>query len=303
MNILIYIRDFLAAITTAVIAALWLTACSDSSIPQAATAPIPEAAVGAASTSRLVPQDRTIPLASRWVGDEHNRLVALAVNEIERVGSTNPSALAAMRHDCTWLVNFVKREARPTFMRAGFNGSADRTFALAEPSMLRTPQCAAGTSRSFNLFTTTAFAPAVAVQQQGGEEFSPAAFTAIDAALKGIARSRNRAELDAVIGNAAAAARLLSPSDAAAVHAVLSVAQGSATYWSTVRPKSSRLSMFATFEGDDWDQFKATLGADAGGCTATLGFFRMFQSALPMNAKIGLCALAGAVASVSFFIG
>ena len=296
MNIFIYIRYFLAAITTAVIAALWLTACSDGSLPQSATAPIPEATAGAAS-SRLILQDRTIPLASRWVGDEHNRLVALAVNEIERVRSTNPSALSEMRRDCAWLVNFVKREARPTFTRAGFSGSADVAFALAEPSMLRTPQCAAGTSRSLNLFTTTAFAPAVAMQQ-GGEEFSPAAFTAIDAALRGIARSRNRSELDAVIGNAAAAARLLAPSDAAAVHAVLSVAQGSATYWSTVRPKSSRLSMFRS----DWDDFVAVLGADAGACGATLSFMRYFSAALPTNAKIGLCGIGAAVGSVAYFM-
>jgi hypothetical protein len=209
MNILIYIRDALAAITAAVIAALWLTACSESTLPQSPTAPVPQAAVGVAPSSRLVPKDRTIPLASRWVGDEHNRLVALAVNEIERVRRTNPTELEAIRHDCSWLVNFVKREARPTLTRAGFSGNAEQTFALAEPSMLRTPQCAAGTSRPFNLFATTALLPVTTVRN-GREEFSPAAFSAIDAALKGIARSRNRAELDAVIGDAAASARLLS---------------------------------------------------------------------------------------------
>jgi hypothetical protein len=301
MNILAYIRDALAAFAAAMLAALWLTACSDSSIPQSVTAPTPEAAIGAVPSSRLVPKDRTIPLASRWVGDEHNRLVALAVNEIERVRRTNPAELAAIRHDCAWLVNFVKREARPTFARAGFTGNAERTFALAEPSMLRTPQCATGTSQSFNLFAATALAP-VATFQQGGEEFSPAAFAAIDGALKGIARSRNRAELDAVIGDAAASARLLSASDAAAVHAVLSVAQGSAAYWSTVRPRSPRLSMFATFEGSDWDTFVSVLGADASGCGATLGFMRYFSAALPMNAKIGLCGIGGAVGSVAYFL-
>jgi hypothetical protein len=307
MNILIYIRDALAAISAAMLAALWLTACSESPLPQSPTAPTVASGTGAASASRLVPQDRTVPVASRWVGDEHNRLVALAVTEVERVRRTNPSELAALRHDCAWLVNFVKSEARSTLTRAGFSGDVEATFALAEPSMMRIPQCAAGTSRSsrssrtFNLFATTAFAPVTPVRT-GGEEFSPAAFAAIDAALKGIARSRNRVELDAVIGNAAASARLLSPSDAAAVHAVLSVAQGSAKYWSAVRPKSARLSLFALSEGSDWDEFVAVLGADAGGCSATLGFFRMFQAALPMNAKIGLCGLGAAVASVAYFV-
>jgi hypothetical protein len=301
MNILAYIRDVLTAFAAAMLAALWLTACSDSSIPQAVTAPVPDAAVGAVPSSRLVPKDRTIPLASRWVGDEHNRLVALAMNEIERVRRTNPAELALIRRDCAWLVNFVKREARPTFTRAGFTGNAEQTFALAEPSMLRTPQCAEGTSRSFNLFPATALAQ-LAITQRGGEEFSPAAFAEIDAALKGIARSRNRAELDVVLGNAAASARLLSPADAAAVHAVLSVAQGSAAYWSTVSPKSSRLSMFTIFEGSDWDAFVSVLGADAGACGATLGFMRYFSAALPLNAKIGLCGIGAAVGSVSYFL-
>jgi hypothetical protein len=300
MNMLIYIRDALAALSAVLLAALWLTACSESSLPQSATAPIPEVVTNIGA-SRLVPQDRTVPLASRWVGDEHNRLVALAVNEIERVRSTNPSALAGMRQDCGWLVNFVKREARSTFTRAGFSGNAPETFVLAEPSMLRTPQCAAGTSRSFTRIVTTAFTPPTSASQ-GGEEFSPAAFAAIDAALNGIAHSRNRAELNAVIGNAAASARLLSPPDAAAVHAVLSVAQGSAAYWSTVRPRSAKLSLFATSEGSDWDEFVSVLGADAGACGATLSFLRYFSAALPMNAKIGLCGLGAAVGSVSYFM-
>ena len=301
MNTIMYIRDALSAFAAALLAALWLTACSDASMPGSPTAPVPEAIAGAASASRLVPQDRTVPIASRWVGDEHNRLVALAVGEIERLRRVNAAEFASLRHDCSWLVNFVKREARPTLTRAGFDGSAERAFAAAEPSMMRTPQCAPGSSPGYNAFSSAAFVP-VTKMQTGGEEFSPAAFAAIDAALRGIARVRNRAELNAIIVNAAASARLLSPADAAAVHAVLSVAQGSATYWSTVRPKSSQLSLFATEEGSDWDEFIAILGADAGACGSTLSFMRYFSSALPLNAKIGLCGLGAAVGSVAYFM-
>ena len=301
MNTIIYIRDALTAFAAALLAALWLTACSDSPIPRSPTAPAPEAVAGAASATRLVPQDRTVPIASRWVGDEHNRLVALAVDEIDRLHRTNAAGFASIRHDCSWLVNFVKREARPTLTRAGFGGNAERAFAAAEPSMMRTPQCAAGTPHAYDAFSSATFVP-VTNMRTGGEEFSPAAFAAMDAALRGIAGARNRAELNAIIGNAAASARLLSPADAAAVHAVLSVAQGSATYWSTVRPKSSQLSLFATKEGSDWDEFIAVLGADAGACGATLSFLKYFSSALPLNAKIGLCGLGAAVGSVAYFM-
>lgn len=300
MNTLILIRDAIAALVAAVVAALFMTACSDSSRPPSPTAPLPEAAVGT-TTSRLAPHDRTIPLALRWVGDEHNRLVGLAVDELERLRRTNPSEFAAARRDCAWLVNFVKREARPTFTRAGFSGNVEATFSLAVPSMLRTPDCAGGTGRSVTSFSTVTLASAAA-DGRGREEFSPSAFAAINAALRTIAHSRNRSELDAAIGNAAAAARTLSSADAAAVHAVLSVAQGSATYWSTLRPKSAQLSMFATLEGSDWDEFVAFVGADATACGATLGFFRYFSSAIPLNGKIAICGAGAVVGSAAHFL-
>ncbi len=304
MNILLNFRDLTAGVIAALIAALFSMACSDSPMPQAATAPISESVSGAVNAPRLVPKDRAVPEASRWVGDEHNRLVELAVAELDRARTGNSAAFDRMRHDCGWLVNLMKREAPRTLQRAAFQGSADQAFALAEPAMLRLPDCQSLDDRALGLSPSRA-AMMIAATPGSVEEFTPAAFTLIDAALKGIRSARNRAELDNVITSYGAAASKLSTADAAAVHAVLSVAQGSELYWSRHQPKLVRpaqLSLFArNYDAGDWDEFVAVLGADAGACGATLRFFRYFASALPINAKIGLCGLGAAVGSVSYF--
>lgn len=269
-------------------------ACTDSPAPTPPSAPLatqagqPEAAGSAQALN--VGSRREVPAQYRWVGEEHNRLLGLIEKDVREAGTRGLVHRGDPSQDCRWMWDRVRREVPETARRGGFAGHEREVTDIAEPAVMRLDVCQrlAGVSLPS--------APSGTQGRPNGEarvEITDAAFSVIETVRNRIRSASSMADIDEAIGDAASAATSLKGADAEAVYAALSVARGSADYWARSIPAAQRWSLFR----GPWSELTEFVGADFGSCGAVLSFMRLFSAAMPMNLKVGVCAISAAVGS------
>ncbi len=258
--------------------------------PLAAQAGQPEAGGGVAAFK--VNSRRDVPAKYRWVGEEHNRLLSLITRDYDDARKRGLVTKGNRPRDCRWMWDRIRREAPETARKGGFAGLEREVTDAAEPAVLRMEVCQS--LDGFALLPEAA-APYSRPRGEGRVEITEAAFDVIEEARDRIGSALSMEDIDAAIGDAASEAASLKGADAEAVYAVLAVARASANYWAGAIPGPQRWSLFGS--SARWFEFTEFVSADFGGCAGALSFMRLFSAAAPMNLKIGVCALSGAVAS------
>ncbi|MBI3567240.1 MAG: hypothetical protein HY084_03425 [Gemmatimonadetes bacterium] len=287
---------FLGAVALAVAATA--VACSDS--PRAA-GPVAPAAERADVVTPRTPDARAnddpatfrrIPAKYRWVGEEHNRLLNLAMQKAKAAHDDDPATYQRMKSDCGWVFVSMRDNMEPSAQRGGFASRRDEAIRAARQGIANLPQCRGSALPSLALFAAPL--PSASSAALGEyEDISDATLAAISSMVGDIAEAGSPADIDAAIARAAGVAASLPGNQGDAVYSAASLAAGSAAYWSYALPSSNLLALFA--RTSDWQRFRGAVAADAGGCAGFLTAFGRWP--LPWQVKIAGCLLTGAAAS------
>ncbi|MCX5767752.1 MAG: hypothetical protein NTZ43_11070 [Gemmatimonadetes bacterium] len=300
-------RFAIVGVVVAVLTAATVVACSDTRSPASPVGPAPtpdlSSIIGPRSADVVANEDptvwRRIPSRSRWVGQEHNRLLNLALQKYAAVKASDPVAAQAMRHDCNWVLAVIKGNLAATAQHGGFEASQERAFFMASDIAPRTAQCRA-IAQPMALFASAATARSVAADVA---PFSSATFDDEAAAISIVERMANEigsagspSDMDGAINRAVNAAGSLESAEL--VYAAASVAAGSSGYWGSVGGDALAMNVMAD-PRSDWNRFARFVSADAGGAAAAL---RAMQGLpIPWQLKGAVAALVAVGASLFQF--
>ena len=295
-------RTALTAGTAVALAAVALVACSDSRTPASPVDPSPvqERAVSTPATSAAVRANRApgafrrIPESYRWVGEEHNRLLDIALNQLASARTHDRAEYERMKKDCGWAFASVRDNLDEAARRGGFASRRNEAVRSGREGVARMPRCSAMAS-SMALFAPAAVVASAPVARQDGGDMQEETLAALSSMVTEVAAANSPADIDAAIARASATASRLPAGQSDVLFAAASLTAGSAAYWETVGDGTHSMSLFAA-QDDSWSGFKSVVTADAAGCASFLA--TVGRLPLPWQVKIAGCLITGAVSSV-----
>ncbi len=293
-------RFAIAGVVVAVLTAATVVACSDTRSPASPVGPAPmpdlSSIIGPRSADVVANADptvwRRIPARSRWVGQEHNRLLNLALQKYAAVKASDPVAAQAMRRDCNWVLAVIKGHLAATAQHGGFESSQERAFLMASDIAPRTAQCRA-IAQPMALFAGVATIERAEKVATTVAPFSTATFDDEDAAINIVERMAGEitgagspGDIDGAIDRAVNSAGPLESAEL--VYAAASVAAGSSGYWGSVGGDALAMNVMAD-PRSDWNRFAHFVGADVSGAAAALRAMRGLP--IPWQLKGAVAAL------------
>lgn len=292
-------RIALTAGASVALVAAALVACSDSRTPASPVGPSPvqERAVTTSEPSAAVRANsapgafRRIPESYRWVGEEHNRLLDIALNQLASARTRDRAEYEKMKKDCGWAFAAVRDNLDEAAKRGGFASRRHEAERAGREGVARIPRCSA-MANSMALFAPATRAPAV---MQEGTDLTEETLAALSMLVTELSAANSPADVDAAIAHASATAGGLPPGQSDVLFAAASLTAGSASYWASTDGRIYAMSMFSAASGS-WAGFKGAVTADAAGCASFLS--TVGRLPLPWQVKIAGCLITGAVSSV-----
>ena len=298
-----------------------MSACSDPQPPtavarttaiadaRALAAPLASAPGAGASVRRPEPDPRRrIPDDYLWIGEEHNRIMRVGIQEFQRAHGTDPALALHMRQDCQWTIALVDRELAPSMRRVNLpEGRGHQTMRDVGPVIRTAARCRGERVPTLSVWKLdrvlnlgARFAPA-----HSSDAYSAAAQAVIDRMVDRIGAAADQGEVFTAIADAAGEAALLEGLDQVAVYSAASLAQGSAELWSETTAAGGTLAgeapyAMALFRSTATKTFGRFVQTDVKGCVAALPYLsKITADWRPMAAG---CMLTGVVASLAYFL-